>query len=158
MPVYDHDQPKEITMRFTPKTEEQLVEESLIPAGEYDFCVVSAAEKKSKSGNDMIVVELDIFVNGNARPLRDFLMEAMAFKLRHFCEATGLIEKYNNGTLTALDCENKSGKLKIVIQDSPQYGKQNQVKDYIKDAKPEAGPIKKQVVPAASPAHDEPPF
>ncbi len=36
-------------MQFTPKTEKQLAEESLLPAGVYDFEVLKAEDAVSKS-------------------------------------------------------------------------------------------------------------
>jgi hypothetical protein len=119
-------------MQFSPKTESQIREESLIPEGEYDFTVVKAEDKLSKAGNEMIQLDMDIFVGGTERPMKDWLMEKMAFKLLHFCAATGLTAKYEAGTLAAQDCIGKSGKLNIVIKEGQgQYGKQNGVKDYV---------------------------
>lgn len=125
-------------MQFASKTEQQIQEESLIPAGEYDFTVQEAKEGQSKkSGKDMITLDMDIFVGDRTRPMKDWLMESMAYKLRHFCYATGLGAKYEAGTLTAADCESKSGKLTLVIRDGDR-GKQNSVKDYVVPAAGEA--------------------
>jgi hypothetical protein len=118
-------------MQFQSKTEQQIQEENLIPVGDYDFTVQKAEEKKSKAGNDMIVIDMDIYVGDKARPFKDYLMESMAYKLRHFCYAVGLGAKYDAGTLTAQDCIGKSGKVKMAQKQNGDYGLQNNVKDYI---------------------------
>ncbi len=119
-------------MQFQSKTDEQIQRESLIPPGEYDFQIAKAEDKKSKtSGADMIAMELSVYVGDKERVCRDWLMESMAFKLRHFCYSVGLGAKYEAGTFTAADCEGRGGKVKIIVKDSPEYGPQNSVKDYI---------------------------
>ncbi len=79
--------------------------------------------------------------------MRDWLMPSMGFKFRHFAETTGLLTKYNAGELTANDCLGRSGKVIITIKDSPEYGPQNNVKDYEK-AKAGAEPAMTPVAPA----------
>lgn len=151
-------------MQFASKTEQQIQEESLIPAGEYDFTVQEAVEKKSKAGNDMIQIDMDVYVGDRSRPMKDWLMESMAYKLRHFCYGVGLSAKYDAGTLTAQDCVGKSGKVKIVQKQNGDYGLQNNVKDYIvAGAKteeahtPVPAPQPRRPVPAAA-DEDGPPF
>lgn len=122
-------------MQFTPKTEEELKRESLLPPGLYDFDVMEAEEKVSKQGNDMIALKLKVFSDTGERHVRDWLMPSMGFKLRHFAETTGLVGAYEAGTLKAEDCKGRSGKVFLVIKDSEQYGPQNSVKDYEKAKK-----------------------
>jgi len=134
-------------MRFTPRTEKEIQSMNLVNPGTYDFVVVESLEMISKSGNEMIKLQLKIWdESGQEKTIHDFLLEAMAFKLRHFCEATGLLSKYEEGAFNAEDCLGKSGKVEIIIQegnfkpDGSKYADKNSVKDYIKnpgDAKPE---------------------
>lgn len=122
-------------MQFKAKTEKELAEEILIPEGVYPFEVSKAEAKKSKKGNDMIEMELRIFMpDGKERGLRDWLMEQMGFKLFHFCAYTGLSQKYESGTLQSHDCEGRSGFLKIEIQEDKtgQYPPRNSVRDYVR--------------------------
>ena len=87
-------------MKFTPKTEEQLLQ----PKGEYDFKIAHAEEKISSSGNEMIKLEVTTYQQGRTvTTVFDYLLEAMMFKLIHFCRYTGLEEKYESGELTAED-------------------------------------------------------
>lgn len=122
-------------MNFAAKTEKQLTEEKLIPEGVYPFEVTSSEDKKSKAGNDMIELELRVFMpDGRQRVLRDWLMEKMAFKLYHFCAYTGLAVKYEAGTLHSSDCVGRTGYAKIVIQEDKkgQYPDRNSVADYVR--------------------------
>jgi hypothetical protein len=79
----------------------------------------------------MIALNLHVFVDGHARPMRDWILEAMSFKLRHFCAAVGILAKYEAGTLCAQDCVGTAGRVNVFIKDDPQYGPQNSVRDYV---------------------------
>ena len=124
-------------MKFEPKTEEEINTFSLCPEGEFSFEVLKAEEKMSKKGNPMIELILKIWDdNGEIHTVYDYLMEAIVYKLKHFCDSTGLKEKYDNGELTDFDCELKTGKVKIIHQkdrnDSSKV--RASVKDYIVDS------------------------
>lgn len=123
-------------MKFTPRTESEVTEKGLLPKGEYAFEAIAAENAKSKKGNEMIKVKLAIFPNDpSAKPrfLYEYLMEAMEFKLRHFCSATGLLPKYEAGCLDASDCEGKKGYCKIAIEtdSSGFYPPKNVIKDFL---------------------------
>lgn len=137
-------------MNFPAKTEKQLKEELLIPAGTYPFEVMSAEDKNSRAGNEMIELELRVFMpDGRSRQLKDWLMEKMAFKLFHFCAYTGLAVKYEQGTLHSEDCIGKTGYAVIEIQvdKKGEYPDRNSVKDYVR-----AMDMKKSDVVASRPA------
>ena len=120
-------------MKFQPKTEDDLKREALLGTGVYDFEVIDAKDAVSKKGNDMIALKLRVFSNDQGeRVVRDWLMPSMGFKLRHFAETTGLIGAYDAGTLSAADCQGRSGRVALVIKEDDQYGPQNAVKDYEK--------------------------
>lgn len=135
-------------MTVTPKTEKQLMEERNFPEGEYPFEVVLAKDGISKrSGNEMIHLKLKCFTqDGRQFFVDDYLMDSMGFKLRHFCEEVGLLEKYEAGQLKDYDCDKKEGTVQIIIQKSKesQYPDKNSVKDYgvakkkVKEEKPAA--------------------
>lgn len=113
-----------------PKTEEELDFERLLPKGVYDFEIVKAEEKQSKKGNDMIAVNLKVFHGDGFQFVRDFLMEAMSHKLRHFAETVGLLESYDSGQLDANDLVGRSGKARIDIEPAGEFPAKNVVKDY----------------------------
>lgn len=126
-------------MKFTPKSEEEIAAMGLISAGFYEFTVLDAEDMISKTGNDMIKLTLRVKdSNGIMHTLFDYLLEKMAFKLRHFCENSGLLSKYEAGELTAADCIDKKGIAEIIVQpgqekhDGSKYPDKNAVKDYTK--------------------------
>lgn len=124
-------------MKFTPKTEKEIAEENLWQPGEYSFEVLEAADKTSKSGNEMIELKLKVYADdGGYIFLNDYLLESMAYKLRHAADACGILEQYNAGSLVAADFAGKAGRVKLVIQKSkdPQYSDKNAVKDYVKSS------------------------
>ena len=120
-------------MNFTPKKDEELNNFEIFTPGEYDFDVVKAEDQTSKAANDMIKLELDIYApSGRKTRVFDYLLESIAYKIKHFCTTTGLADAYENGILTADMCLNRSGKCKIIIQSDKngKYDDKNAVKDY----------------------------
>lgn len=128
-------------MRFTPKSEEELKSMILSNGGIYDFEVENAEDQVSKKGNDMIVLKLTVFTgDGSQHFAKDWLVGSDAplslQKLQNFCKATGMLAAYEDGTLDAMSCIGLCGKLKISIQESPQYGRQTSVADYVGNSSP----------------------
>lgn len=122
-------------MKFTPKTEKEVTEDGLLPAGIYDFECADANDKTSKAGNEMIELKLHVFdANGNPRIIFDYLLESIAYKFRHAADGCQLIDKYESGELAAIDFVGKTGKLKLGIRKSKDaaYPDKNAVQDYIK--------------------------
>ncbi len=122
-------------MKVQPKTEAEITAANLIPAGEYMFEVIEATEKTSKNGNDMIALKLSVHADDYARGVFDYLVdiESMAYKIRHFADATGLLPQYEAGQLSADDMIGVTGKCKIAQQpEKDGYPAKNVVKDYVK--------------------------
>lgn len=123
-------------MKFAPKTEEEIRAEAekrgAWPPGIYDAEITSAVEKLSKAGNDMIELTLQVYhpEDGATRQVFDWLLEAMAYKLRHCCEAAGLSDAYNAGSLEAYQLEGKSVKVKLGIDTKAEI-KRNRIMDYV---------------------------
>jgi len=117
-----------------PLNQEQLKQGDLLPAGIYDFEVVNADDRISSKGNEMIALMLSVYApNGKTYNVFDYLLESLEYKLGHFCEATGLLDKYQQGHFSSSDCVGRSGKCKIYIQQdkSGQYPDKNSVADYL---------------------------
>jgi hypothetical protein len=139
-------------MKFTPKTEEEIQREGLLPIGEYPFEVIEAKDKVSKNGNQMIEVKVEVFNldEDTSRFIFDYLMEKMAFKLRHFCAATGLIEAYEDGSLSAEMCQGKTGTCKVGVKHSEEFPSRNEIRDYIVKAVSRDEQPKKAVIGIAA--------
>ena len=126
-------------MRFAPKTQEELDFENLLPKGEYDFEVAKAEDAVSKkTGAEMIKVNLKVFHDNGFQFVTDYLMEKMAYKLRHFFETIGQIEAYNAGSVVAADLVGACGKVQIDIEPAGEFPAKNVVKDYGSKAKKSA--------------------
>src|SRR5687767_8032727 len=122
-------------MRCTPKTEEELRSVVLGP-GVYDGEVLKAEEKTSKAGNEMIVLTMKFYGAGDdSTMVNDYLLDSMPKKLRHFCEAAGILDLYESGEFLAEDCAGRSIKARMKIDRDPtgQYEDKNAVADYIVD-------------------------
>lgn len=157
-------------MRFSPKSEEELKSMILSNGGVYDFEVEDATDEVSKNGNDMIVLKLQVFTtDGTAHFAKDWLVGSDAplslQKLQNFCKATGMMPAYEDGTLDAMSCIGLCGKLKISVSESPQYGRQKKVADYVgsqsptKEATPAPPPQESRQAPKRNvPPGDDIPF
>lgn len=129
-------------MKFTPDSEEKLNEERLLPEGTYDFEVYKALDAVSKKGNEMIRLTLRVFNrDGRTVLVDDYLMEAVKFKLIHFCKATGLYPRYESGELVAEDCVGRAGEVVLRIEKQDGYEPKNSVKDYVKLAEGETAKV-----------------
>lgn len=122
-------------MRTTPKSEKEIAEENLWPVGIYDFEVQDAEDTISKtSGAEMIKLKVKIFNEaGESQILFDYLLDAMAGKLRHAAAAFGALAGYESGSFDAFDCVGKVGKCKVSVQKdkSGQFPDKNGIADYI---------------------------
>jgi hypothetical protein len=86
-------------MNWTPKTEEELMEEKLCPKGKAPFTIMSAEPARSKSGSDMIKLKLNVHADdGFDYHVYDYISPAwMEHKFRHFWYAIGLGNVYESG-------------------------------------------------------------
>jgi hypothetical protein len=117
-----------------PLSIQELKQGDLIPKGIYKFEILNAEDTISKSGNDMIKLQIKIWLeDGRERIVFDYLLEALEYKLGHFADVVGLMDQYNSKTLNSYDCIGKCGSVKIGIQvdKSGQYPDKNIVVDYI---------------------------
>lgn len=123
-------------MKFTAKSEEQIELEGLLPEGEYDFQVLEASDQISKKGNEMIKLYLNVFdAQGKPRRVVDYIMEAFPKKLIHFCKHTGLEQSYASGSITAYECVDKTGRVRLTIEPAGEYPAKNAVVDYVEGFK-----------------------
>lgn len=120
-------------MKFQPKSEREIRDEMTLPAGEYDFEIANAEDTTSSKGNDMIALVLRVFPSDGGAPrlVRDWLVPKMELKLNRFCRCVGLTDVYESGALDAFACQQLCGRVKLGIEESDEYGKQNRVVDYI---------------------------
>jgi hypothetical protein len=128
-----------MSFTFPVLSDDEIQSMNLVPEGQYNFEVVKATDKVSKQGNAMLELQLKIWdSSGKERIVFDYLVgiPAMVYKIKNFCQTTGLTEKYNMGSFSAHDCLNKRGTAYIVVQkgsmkiDGGFYPDKNSVKDY----------------------------
>ena len=154
-------------MRFEPKSREEL--SSLLPKGIYKAYVRTAIEKKSTKGNDMIVLELEIYdAEGRCKVVKDnlLMMQSMQWKIYDFCESADMMTEYNAGELYPESCIGKTVFAKVVQKEAEgDFPAKNEVKSYCLEpktqgpqpAKPKGKPaVKRETVPAPPPDSDIP--
>ncbi len=122
----------------------QMRQDALIQEGRYAFSVLDAREKRSTGGNDMLKLKLALNINGRRVIFWDnlMLMPKMFWKIEHFCDTTGMLEKIEQGRLMAQDCMGKEGVLDIVQRANSETGEiENAVKDYVKREAQQQAPV-----------------
>lgn len=123
-------------------TEAEIQAMNLRDPGEYDFAVVDATEERSKSGNEMVKLKLQLEdKEGRNFTIFDYLVstENMAYKLRHFARSVGLMEKYEAGDMAAEYMTGRVGKCKVGVKAATsEYPAKNVISDYLGTADPEA--------------------
>jgi hypothetical protein len=142
-------------MQFAPKSKDEL--RPSLTDGEYSATVCKAEDKTSKTGNDMIALTLRVFSGENSVLVNDWLIPSTAsmWKVFDFCEAAGLMARYEAGDLQAQDCLNADVFVKIKNEDGGDFGTQPRVKSYLKERtnKPTAAEVvARQNGPAGVPA------
>lgn len=133
-------------MQFTPKTEKEITEMGLWSAGIYSFEIIqnvsfggkayATTDAKSKSGNDMIVLIVQVYdQSGEKKILIDYLLEAAASKLRSAAVACGLINRYETGALLAYEFIGKTGQLRLGVEKDKEgkYPDKNKIINYVAD-------------------------
>lgn len=128
-------------MKVNPISALDAASPGLWKKGPYDFEVVSAIEKQSKSGNDMTELAVKVYdAEGKSRIMNDWLVESpgMAYKTRHFAESTGLLKEYEKGELPTNDLPGKTGRCQLGIEKGKQipgsedfYPDKNKIQDYL---------------------------
>ena len=122
-------------MQFEPKTDKEISELGLWPAGEYNFTIAKAEEWISQSsGKESIKLTMNVVSSdAKSRVVFDYITPKFASKWKHCAKVCGLMAKYDTGSIDAADFEGKSGVLKLDIQEgTPQFpNSKNSVVDYI---------------------------
>lgn len=135
-------------MKFKPLSDTEL--KDLLPKGDYEFKVEKAVEGVSSKGNHMITLSLKVFKPKSGYVyVKDWLLspedesdpdkiKKKTWKLKSFCKAVGLLESYEQGTLSEADCINKKGLLHINLNKNDRGEDVNNVARYLEHS---AAPI-----------------
>jgi hypothetical protein len=121
-------------MKFEPKTEAQIREENLVDGGFYRFTVLRTTQKVNKDNETYFSLKVRIKVGEKERIIFDNIKFSgkMMYKAKHFCDATGLIEQYNDGEIMPSDMDGREGELELIQTTNKETGEvQNFVRDYI---------------------------
>jgi hypothetical protein len=155
-------------MQFTPKTAAEIeiekAKSGAWPKGVYDFEVADAQDSISKSGNEMIVLDLLVYnQHGHQRKMKDWLLELMPVKLHQACQSVGLHAEYEQGTVQAHFFVGRSGKLHLGIDKKEGFDDRNKVTGYVPVAPTPKGMGRPQAVARPAPRanvdlNDEVPF
>jgi hypothetical protein len=147
-------------MKFQPKTDKEISEEKLLPEGVYDFEISQGLDKVSKikpdgsGGNEMIELLVRVYKpDGNFTLITDYLMEKIAYKLKHATDACGLQVAYDTGTLHGDNFVGKTGKCKVKIQKDKtgDYPDKNVIADYVVDKDKETDSVKPKPLNESAP-------
>jgi hypothetical protein len=122
-------------MEFNPSDGTPKSGFDLLPDGEYDIEVIEAEERTSQKGNQMIALTLQArHPDGYDSRVWDYLVSTAAavFKIKMFCEATGLESQFQSGRLTAEECVGRKSRARITIEEGREgFSDRNSVAEYV---------------------------
>lgn len=113
-----------MSFSYVPMTDSELHKialdnSPLLQPGIYDLEVSKATAKTSSNGNPMIELQIKVWgTSGKEYLVFDYLVSTplMAWKIKHFCHAVGILKEYMDGQFNADMCIGKFCKGKIVYQ------------------------------------------
>lgn len=123
---------------YEPLSDEEIkAERGVLQPGVYDFEVMEATKKTSKSNYPMIELKLKVWGDdGRIYSMFDWLLPThrkMAWKIKHFWESVGQAANYN-GQLSAKELIGKTGKVRTKIEQDNKGYDQARVEDYANEA------------------------
>lgn len=130
-------------MKFDSKSVDLFVSKPvlLLEDGDYIAKVTAAEDQISQAGNEMIKITLEIIHENMKFIILDYLVDKVLFKMKVFCKAANLVDKFDNDELHAIDCLYKqvgvtvgaqAGKLKYPNdpENTDKYKDKNIIKKY----------------------------
>jgi len=118
-------------------------EKAMLPLEEgiYEFVIETVMQKSSTKGYPQIELELKIYdIYSNPHTVKDWLTASDANlnkkKIKEFCHAVGMADKYESGQFDEYDIVGKRGQCRIIITNHEKYGEQNRVDCYVIGDKP----------------------
>lgn len=142
-------------------TEVQPNSFDVVPAGEYEACIVNSVKMATKAGTgaflsmELQILEGDykgrkVFDNLNLWNPSEKAVEIARGTLSAICRAVGVLTPGDSS-----DLHNRPLRIKLGVRTDPQYGDKNEIKAY----KPTSGENVGQLPPRGEPApNDEIPF
>lgn len=119
-------------MKFVKLTEEEIKKSFLIPEGQYSAEVLRTDEKTDKNGEIYFNLKIRVNLGGMKEKTKYDLIYFNGnrfYKFKHFCESSGLQDKYNAEEIFPIDCDGK----KCTVLIKHRTNKEGLIEDYIKD-------------------------
>lgn len=125
---------------------------SVLPEGEYEASILSVKEGTSQnSGAPMLTVTFTVYGEDRTPQLRDWIVNpSTLWKLKKLAEALGKLDEFNGGEW--LPEEGANLRVKLSVEDDPNYGEQNRITGYLAD-KPSGKPRTQRKPAAAGATH-----
>lgn len=150
---------------FNPIPISELKRNRLMERGTYDFEVRSAENKTFQTGSKGILLKCTVFPPNGGEKWMDcnlvFSPKAL-FQVADFCATVGLLANYESGNLDARDCEGRSGKCRVGVEEQEGYDPRNKITGFVVPkvvSQPQAAPLTtpRPASQAAAPADILPP-
>lgn len=106
----------------------------VLPAGEYQFRVLDAVEKRSKAGSDMIELKLDVYKGDEQAIVYDYLVftEKAAWKVDAFLKSCGMHPGEGvDHEIVANEFVGFEGRVKLKVGKTDKNADRNEVEAFI---------------------------
>lgn len=100
----------------------------LLKPGVYKAEISECHETVSKNGRDMWVISFEV----DDHVIKDFIVPTSfgLRRLRKLAEAFGELEEYKSGDFNPTQCIGRTLMVKVTVEESQDYGKQNRISEY----------------------------
>ena len=114
-------------MKYNPKDAVRL-----LPAGKYAATVAAVYDAVSKSGKEMVVVEIDVWAGDAPVRLKEYITADGIWKLKTIAKALGRLEAFESSTeVNAADYVGYGCAVELTVEEGKNgYDDQNRIKKY----------------------------
>jgi hypothetical protein len=148
-----------MSLKFQPKTEDELSQFENLPEGDYPFTVLESSIEISKSaknsGKQMVKLKLNVHGKEYDRHVYDYFADWFSeWKLKHFCETAGLGASYLSGELDPSNdnWKGREGFVRIGIEAGKgNFKDKNTVEDYLPKESQKVESVKSTTTKQAKP-------
>ena len=111
------------------------------PKGAYTATIKDCKEKKSRAGNEMLELLLEVYNGASKSLVYDYIVNpSTIYKLKKLAKAVGKVDEFNAGTFDPAKHLDEPLMVMLDVEESDDFGDKNKVKAYLPKEAAEKNP------------------